>query len=211
MSAEGITGGVEVVTPHNVLVENVAANTNGTFGYVYGLLSRSVVGAAPYQASTCAMHEGTVTVKFWVELAARDEEAISKSFCVESHPGWPTAMNISYDERFIGALQLVWFVSVNDAVLVPTEIDVKLTDPFWRSVSNWLGESVQDVGVVVAVVPKYWLRTINWRFVLSERSWMLPSAFWFRAESFDGLLSNSCPLYGKTTEGEVAGVKSWSL
>jgi hypothetical protein len=103
------------------------------------------------------LHEGNVTVNVWVELAATEDEARLKSCCVESHCGPFGATNILYDDKLIGAVQLVWFVNVNDAVLVLNETDPKLIDPLWTSVSNWLAESVHggvEVGVVVAAVPK---------------------------------------------------------
>jgi hypothetical protein len=101
------------------------------------------------------MHEGKATVNVWVELAATEDEARPTSCCVESHWGPFSATNILYDDKLIGAVQLVWFVNVNDAVLVPNENESTAIDPFWESVSNWLAESVHgvvDVGVEVGVI-----------------------------------------------------------
>jgi hypothetical protein len=68
-----------------------------------------------------------------------------------------------------------------------------------------------DVGVVVAVVPKNLLRMINWRLVRVARRSRSPSAFVLRRASFDGMSSNSCPLYEKKSAVVLAGTKSWSL
>ena len=97
------------------------------------------------------MHDGRATVNVWVELAATDEEATPKSCCVVNQPGLPCAINTRYDDKLIGAVQLVWFASVNDAVLVLRAIELKLIDLFWTSASNSLAESVQGVEVGVNV------------------------------------------------------------